>query len=104
LSSRVRLICIDGDLPPDDLQYPVRNSNGWTVAIGDLGWFKKRRRPLLAEADGKEPHGLPKPVYRDRKRGNSLVGELCDTVRFVWEDTWKPSYIHYVVRTALAAA
>jgi hypothetical protein len=33
-----------------------------------------------------------------------LVGEQCDTVRFVWEDTFRPAYIQYVVRTALRAA
>lgn len=104
LESRVRLACIDGELPPDDLQHEVRNSGGWIVAIGDLGWFKKRRRPLLAEADGKDPHGLPEPVYRDRRRGNSLVGELCDTVRFVWEDSFRPPYIQWVVRSALMAS
>jgi hypothetical protein len=104
LESRVRLVCIDGDLPPDDLQHEVRNHHGWLVAVGDLGWFRGRRRPLLAEADGKEPHGLPKPVYRDRRRGNSLVGELCDTVRFVWEDTLRPAYIQGTVRSALIAS
>jgi hypothetical protein len=103
LESRVRLACVDGDLPPDDLQHEVHNSRGWLVAIGDLGWFKRRRRPLLAEADGKAPHALPEPVYRDRRRGNSLVSELCDTVRFVWEDTLRPAYIQSVVRAALAA-
>lgn len=103
LESRVRLICIDGELAPDDLQHEVRNSDGWLVAIGDLGWFKRRRRPLLAEADGEEPHGLPAAVFRDRRRGNSLVTELCDTVRFVWVDTFRPAYIQSAVRSALLA-
>jgi len=104
LESRVRLVCVDGEVPPDDLQHEVRNTRGHLVAVGDLSWHKKRRRPLLAEADGKNVHGLPIPVYRDRRRGNVLIGEQCDTVRFVWEDTYKPEYIQYVIRTALAAA
>ena len=104
LESRVRLACIDGDLAPDELQYEVEVSPGIVVAVGDLAWFKKRRRPLLAEADGESVHGMPKPVFRDRRRGNALVGQACDTVRFVWKDALRPSYVQYVVRAALEAA
>ena len=104
LESRVRLACIDGGLMPDDLQYEVKTSTGIVVAVGDLAWFKRRRRPLLAEADGESVHGLPQPVFRDRRRGNSLAGHACDTIRFVWSDALKPPYVQHVVREALAAA
>lgn len=104
LESRVRLACIDGDVAPDELQYEVKVPPGILVAVGDLAWFKRRRRPLLAEADGESVHSLPKPVFRDRRRGNTLVGQACDTVRFVWQDALRPSYVQYVVRTALAAS
>ena len=103
LESRVRLICVDGDVPPDTLQHEVRDSWGRLLAIGDLGWLESRQRPLLAEADGRV-HGLPKAVYRDRRRGNSLVVAEYDTVRFTWADTQRPLYVLYVVRSALNAA
>jgi hypothetical protein len=103
LESRIRLICVDGGLPPDDLQHEVRDSSGVLVAVGDLVWILGRRRPLLGEADGKV-HGLPKAVYRDRRRGNLLVPAEYDTVRFVWADSTRPQYVLHVVRSALAVA
>lgn len=104
VESRVRLVCIDVHLAPDDLQYRVIDRTGHLVAIGDLAWYKRRRRPLLAEADGTSIHSLPEPVFRDRTRGNALAGEACDTVRFTAADSYRPRYIEYVIRTALAAA
>jgi hypothetical protein len=89
---------------PDELQHEVKVPPGIVVAVGDLAWFKRRRRPLLAEADGESVHSLPTPVFRDRRRGNTLVGQACDTVRFVWTDALRPAYIQYVVRQALTAA
>jgi hypothetical protein len=103
LESRIRLICVDGKLAPDVLQHRVYDVSGLLVAVGDLGWVLGRRRPLLAEADGKV-HDLPAAVYRDRRRGNVLVAAECDTVRFIWADTRRPLYVLYVVRSALAAA
>ena len=88
---------------PDDLQHEVRDSSGLLVAVGDLGWILGRRRPLLGEADG-TVHGVPKAVFRDRRRGNLLVPAEYDTVRFVWEDSARPQYVLYVVRSALAVA
>jgi hypothetical protein len=43
-------------------------------------------------------------VFRDRTRGNALAGEACDTVRFTYSDTFRPTYIAGLVRAALAAA
>jgi hypothetical protein len=103
LESRVRLACIDGDVAPDELQWEVRLPSGVVIAVGDLAWVKARRRPLLGEADGEAVHGRPQAVYRDRRRGNSLVPQMCDTVRFVWEDALRPAYIRSVVRACLAA-
>lgn len=103
LESRVRLACVDGNLVPDDLQYEVSVPPGIVVAVGDLAWFRKRRRPLLAEADGESVHALPTAVYRDRRRGNTLATAACDTVRFTWADAMRPAYVQYVVRAALAA-
>jgi len=104
LESRVRLACIDGNLAPDDLQYEVQAEPGLTVAVGDLAWYRERRRPLIGECDGADPHSRLKPLFRDRRRGNNLTGLSCDTVRFVWEDSMRPAYVQWVVRTALRAA
>lgn len=103
LESRVRLACIDGEVAPDDLQYVVRDRWAVVVAIGDLAWLRNRTRPLIAEADGKGPHNLPTAVYHDRRRGNALVIQCCDTVRFTWSDSLRPIYVQQVVRSALAA-
>ncbi len=103
LESFVRLDCIDGDVPPDDLQYPVRSEDGHLIALGDLGWYKRRRRPLLGEADGRSVHELPEAVFRDRTRGNALAAYACDTVRFTYADTFRRGYVAAVVRNALAA-
>jgi hypothetical protein len=103
LESRVRLCCIDGDVPPDDLQWPVVDSSGVLLGYADMAWIRNRKRPLLGEADGEGPHGLPEPIYRDRRRGNDFTGSAVDTVRFTWVDTKTPAYIQSTVRKALAA-
>jgi hypothetical protein len=103
VESRLRLCCIDQGVPPDDLQHIVRDGLGHVVAIGDLGWHERRRRPLLAEADGLSIHDRLPAVFRDRTRGNALAGEACDTLRFTFADTLRPCYVGYVVRRALAA-
>jgi hypothetical protein len=105
VESFVRLACIDGNVPPDDLQYKVWSANHrQLIAVGDLGWDKNRPRPLLAEADGESVHSLPKPVYRDRTRGNALTTRACDTLRFTFADANRPTYIAATVRAALGAA
>jgi hypothetical protein len=101
VESRVRLACIDGDVPPDDLQYVVRDPDGHVLAIGDLAWVAVRRRPLIGEADGESVHALPGAVYRDRTRGNALVAQACDTVRFTYADTF--ARLHRVRRQSCTA-
>jgi hypothetical protein len=103
VESHVRLACIDGKVPPDDLQFPVRTDDGRLIAVGDLAWKAGRRRPLIAEADGKSIHDQPEAVYRDRRRGNALVAAACDTVRFTFADALRPDYVANVIRAALAA-
>lgn len=102
LESRIRLACIDGHLPPQQLQYPVHDEFGNLIAIGDFAWLS-RRRPLIGEADGAEVHSLPRAVYRDRRRGNALAAQGCDTIRFTWADASQPARIVAAVRAALAA-
>jgi hypothetical protein len=48
-------------------------------------------------------HGLPKAVFRDRRRGNAITGRACDSIRFTWKDTMRPAYVAFSVRSALAA-
>jgi hypothetical protein len=103
LESRVRLACIDGGVPPDELQWPILDALGNVVGIGDLAWIRNRRRPLIGEADGEGPHGQPEPILRDRRRGNDFTGFGVDTVRFTWADTNTPAYISSTVRRALRA-
>ena len=105
LESRVRLACIDGGTPPDELQYPVEDTFGEVVAYGDLAWLRRPHtsKPLLAEADGREFHSQPRAVLYDGRRANTLVGRSCDIVRFTWSDSLKPVYIQQAVRAALAA-
>lgn len=106
LESRCRLACIDGDMEPDELQYPVENTAGIVVAYGDMAWLRRRRtkKPLIAEANGTDPHSQPKALLYDRRRQNDVVVHECDVVRFTWADGLRPAYIQGVVRAALEAA
>jgi hypothetical protein len=99
LETRVRLRACDGGVPPDELQYRVRNRNGDIVAIADLAWTRAR---VVGEADGFEAHDSPVAVFRDRKRQNDIVKAGFNPVRFTWEDTLSPDYIPGVVRAAIA--
>lgn len=103
LESRIRLACIDGDVAPDELQYPVRDRWGDLLGIGDLAWLR-RRRPLVAEGDGAAVHDAPPALYRDRHRGNDFVLAGCDVVRFTWADAYRPAYLANVVHRALLDA
>lgn len=99
LETRVRLRCVDGKVPPDDLQIEIRDSDGYLLGIGDLGWRTVR---VIAEADGRGPHSGPAAVFADRRRQNRLVNAGWTVLRFTWEDAVRPDYIPYTVRNALA--
>lgn len=98
LETMVRLRCVDGGVPPDDLQVEVRDPDGYLLGVGDLGW---RAAKVIAEADGAGPHGLPAAVYQDRQRQNRLVNAGWLILRFTWHDAQREDYIPYTVRTAL---
>jgi hypothetical protein len=102
LESRIRLACIDGNLPPNQLQYPVYDATGDLLAVGDFAWLS-RPRPLIGEADGTDVHALPQAVYRDRWRANALTARGCDVIRFTWADALEPLRVIAAVRAALAA-
>jgi Transcriptional regulator, AbiEi antitoxin len=101
LETRIRLRCVDGEVPPDTLQHPVRDGDGNLIAVGDLAWLKWR---IIAEGDGVDAHENPTAVFRDRTRQNDLVNAGYTPLRFTWPDTMRPSYIPEVVRRAQAAA
>ncbi|WDZ86156.1 type IV toxin-antitoxin system AbiEi family antitoxin domain-containing protein [Micromonospora cathayae] len=98
LETRVRLRCVDGRVPPDDLQVEVRDDDGYLLGVGDLGW---RARRVLAEADGRGPHAAPEAVFADRRRQNRLVNAGWTVLRFTWQDTLHPAYVPDTVRQAL---
>ncbi|MDG9678879.1 type IV toxin-antitoxin system AbiEi family antitoxin domain-containing protein [Micromonospora sp. DH14] len=101
LETRTRLRCVDGKVPPDELQLEVRDEDGYLLGIGDLGWRGPR---IIAEADGRGPHGAPEAAYADRRRQNRLVNAGWTVLRFTWQDTLDPTYIPWTVRQAIAAA
>lgn len=92
LETRIRLICQDGGLPPDELQRRFTDREGRTVAVVDLWWEKAR---LIGEADGLGPHSTPRALARDRERQNALQVLYPDVriVRFTWADLRRPGYI-----------
>ncbi|QBI56493.1 hypothetical protein EKD16_23735 [Streptomonospora litoralis] len=99
LETRIRLLCADGGLPPDALQYPFYDVRGRLIAVGDLWWEDLR---LLVEADGRGPHELPGALLHDRRRQNALQ-LACPGIRiarFTWADLEHPSYIPGAVRGA----
>lgn len=102
LESWVRLNCHDAGLRPDALQWPVHDHFGALVGIGDLAWVEGRSRPLVAEADGADPHSRPTAVFKDRLRGNNFVGASVDTIRLTWADARNPRRCAVIVRQALA--
>jgi Transcriptional regulator, AbiEi antitoxin len=100
LETRVRLRCVDGRVPPDVLQIPVRDEDGYLLGVGDLGWLTAR---VIAEADGAGPHGTLQALFEDRQRQNRIVNAGWVVLRFTWADALRPDYIPYVVRRALVA-
>ena len=100
LETAIRLLLLDAGLPSPVPQHPVRSSDGRLLARLDLAWLDRR---LGLEADGKEPHGQPRPIYTDRWRANALVG--WQLIRFTWHDVLRrPAYIAATVRAHLCAA
>ncbi|MEW2385895.1 hypothetical protein AB0873_27920 [Micromonospora sp. NPDC047707] len=101
LETRARLRCVDGRVPPDVLQLEVRDGDGYLLGVGDLGWRASR---VIAEADGRGPHGTPDAIFADRRRQNRLVNAGWTILRFTWQDTLDPAYIPWTVRNAITTA
>ncbi|NYH53935.1 hypothetical protein HNR06_003524 [Nocardiopsis arvandica] len=92
LETRIRLVCVDGGLPPDELQRRFVDGSGRTLAVVDFWWEASR---LIGEADGLGPHSSPRALARDRERQNALQRWYPDAriVRFTWQDLRRPEYI-----------
>lgn len=92
LETRVRLICVDGGLPPTELQRPFHDGRGRLIGVVDLWWEGLR---VIGEADGIGPHSLPQVLARDRSRQNALQTWYpgIRLVRFTWQDLKRPQYI-----------
>lgn len=99
LETRTRLACVDGNVPPDELQYPIRDRHGTLLGIADLAW---PRRWVVAEADGAGPHEEPQALFRDRRRQNDLANAGWTVLRFTWADAFRRGYVAATVRRALA--
>lgn len=103
LETEVRLIAVDADLPPDELQLPVLDDHGVLLGFGDLAWRLRRGRWLIAEADGAEVHESPNALFRDRRRANDFVatGRVV-LIRFTWADVQRPAYVVTQIRKNLS--
>ncbi|MFF7140631.1 type IV toxin-antitoxin system AbiEi family antitoxin domain-containing protein [Streptomyces nodosus] len=100
LETRVRLICLDGGLPPPVLQWRILDPiQGCSYRI-DLAW---PTHLVGIEADGKAPHSTPRALYQDRSRQNRLSTLLpaLTLLRFTWPDTYHPPSILIPLRQAL---
>lgn len=92
LETRVRLVCVDGGVPPSSLQHRFTDSSGRLIGIVDFWW---EDRELIGEADGIGPHSTPQALAWDRERQNALQLHYPNVrvVRFTWQDLSRPSYI-----------
>ena len=103
LETFARLECVDGGVPPDDLQVEIRSEQGELLGRGDLGWRLPGARWLIAEIDGREFHERPDALLRDRSRQNALVATgRIDVLRFTSDDVATRGKLATVVRAALA--
>ena len=100
LETRSRLRCADGQVPPDEVGYLIRDEYGYVLAEADMAWLRAK---VIAEADGAGPHTLPDAVFTDRHLQNVLANAGWLVLRFPWADTLQPWHIPDVVRRALAS-
>lgn len=103
LETEARLRCVDGGIPPDDLQVRILDAAGRFVARADLGWRLRDGRWLLVEIDGREVHDAPEALYADRARQNRLLATgQVDLLRFVRADFRRSAFVA-TIRAHLAA-
>ncbi|ONH28396.1 hypothetical protein [Pseudofrankia asymbiotica] len=123
LETLTRLLLVDHDLAPEELQYLVRDDDNRFVARVDLAYPSDR---VAVEADGARFHGHatrvrssgsipprsgtaqgsvphdPEPLFRDRRRQNALTRLGWKIVRVTWADvTDRPPEVVHDVQGAL---
>ncbi len=104
LETWARLDCLDGGVPPDELQVELVGASG-ARRRADLGWRLDDGRWLVAEVDGAEVHDTPVAAFADRARHNDLVtAEVAAVLRFTSHDVRTPGVVARAVRRALEAA
>ncbi len=102
LETRLRLLLTRAGLPPESLQFKVRDANGRLVARLDMAWPSLR---LGIEADGREVHELPEALLADRRRQNDLQDLRWTILRFTWDDVVNhPQSVIAKVRSTLRNA
>jgi hypothetical protein len=80
LESLVRALCIEFELPPPELQAPIRLADGRWVRV-DLLWERQR---VVGEADGRGKYETVGELDRERQREAALVAAGFRVVRFGW--------------------
>jgi very-short-patch-repair endonuclease len=65
------------------VQHPVSNESGQVVARADLALPSLK---IAIETDGRDVHGTPDAIFRDRRRQNMLVALGWIVLRFTWRD------------------
>ncbi len=88
---------LDGDLPPPEVQVPVRNRSGVVVAHGDLGYERWR---ILVEYEGRQ-HAEREQFRRDVERYSLLAAHGWLTLRFADVHLGRPHVVVDRVRSAL---
>ncbi len=82
LETLLRLLLVRAGLAPEELQFKVFRPDGSFVRL-DFAWPSLR---LAIEADGREFHDKPDPLYRDRWKQNHVVARRWAVLRFTWDD------------------
>ncbi|GAB3489814.1 hypothetical protein [Nocardiopsis coralliicola] len=97
--TRLRLLCRDHGVAPEELQYPVYGPGGTLAGRADLAWPSWG---VVAEADGAGPHALPAALFADRGRQNRIAAgsQRLTLLRFTWSDLGHPHQIADLVRSA----
>lgn len=87
-ASRIRMLCLDAGLPPDQLAHRVRDRAGRCRATVDLAWTEGLSRPLFVQVDGLGPATAADEILRERRDRNRLE-RLTDArvLRYGWADT-----------------
>lgn len=94
--SEVRWSLTMGGVPPEAIQYDVRDAAGRWLARVDFAWPSRR---TLLELDGFATHGTPEALQSDLRRQNALVAAGWTVLRFAWADR---SRVVPAVRSVLA--